>query len=120
MKEFRADCKTRITEQFYNGVPPDDVTITQFFPQAHNFGFAAASACGDSDGNCRVHTLAPNFHIPLCLHDDIDLSVGIFTWHFDATSPATLPHGDYIMLPPQVEELRFGLFRRILTEVLVP
>jgi hypothetical protein len=119
--QYSGIVKTRITEQFYNGPPPDDVTITQFFPQSHSFGFAWASFCGDSDGNCRTKSGAPKFYIPLCLHDDISFSVGIsFTWSFPATSPAALPHGTYIMLPPHIEERRFGLFRRVLTEVLVP
>lgn len=120
MLQYTGAVKTRITEQFYNGAPPDDVTITQFFPQAHNFGFAWASACGDTDGNCRTKSGAPLFHIPLCLHDDLALSVGANTWTFAATSPAALPHGDYIMLPPHVERWRFGVFRRLLIEVLVP
>jgi hypothetical protein len=119
--QYSGIVKTRITEQFYNGPPPDDVTITQFFPQAHSFGFAWASFCGTTDGNCRTKSGAPKFYIPLCLHDDIAFSVGVaFTWSFPATTPAALPHGSYIMLPPHVEERRFGLFRRILTEVLVP
>lgn len=120
MSQYTGAVKTRITEQFYNGAPPDDVTITQFFPQAHNFGFAWASACGDTDGNCRTKSGAPLFHVPLCLHDDLSLSVGANVWTFAATTPAALPHGDYIMLPPHVERWRFGVFRRLLIEVLVP
>lgn len=120
MRQYTGPVKARYTEQFYNGAPPDDVTITQFFPQAHNFGFAWASACGDSDGNCRTKSGAPLFHIPLCLHDDLSLSIGALVWTFDATSPATLPHETYIMLPPHVERWRFGVFRRVLTEVFVP
>lgn len=119
-KQYHGPVRTRITEQFYNGVPPDDVTITQFFPEAHNFGYAWWSACGDSDGNCVTKTGAPHFHIPLCLHDDLILSIGAVFFTFAATSPAALPHGNYIMLPPHVERWRFGVFRRVLTEVFVP
>lgn len=120
MNQYSGPVKTRITEQFYDGTPPDDVTITQFFPQAHNFGFAWASACGTTDGNCRTKSGAPKFTIPLCLHDDLTLTIGAITFTFAATSPASLPHGSYIMLPPRVERRGFGVFRRILTEVLVP
>jgi hypothetical protein len=121
MKQYTGSVKTRMTEQFYNGVPPDDVTITQFFPETHNFGFAWASACGDADGNCRTKSGAPNFHIPLCLHGALSLTIGAFiVFNFAATTPAVLPHGNYIMLPPHVERWRFGVFRRVLTEVLVP
>lgn len=121
--------KARYTEQFYNGVPPDDVVIDQFFPQSHTFGFAFASVCGcGSDSTSRVRAIAPQYKIPLCLHDDLTLCVGggvacagaPFSWTFPATSPAVLPHGSYIMLPPHVERWRFGVFRRVLTEVLVP
>ena len=118
--QYNGPVKARMTEQFYNGVPPDDVTITQFFPQAHKFGFAWASTCGDSDGNCRTKSGAPEFYVPLCLHDDLSLSVGANVWTFPATNPAVLPHGDYIMLTPHVERWRFGVFRRVLTEVLIP
>ncbi len=121
MKQYAGIVKTRITEQFYNGPPPDDVAIDQFFPETHHFGYAWFSVCGDDDGNCTTKTGAPEFHIPLCLHDDITLSIGAFiTFPFGATSPAVLPHGDYIMLAPHVERWRFGVFRRVLTEVLVP
>lgn len=121
--------KARYTEQFYFGVPPDDVTITQFFPESHTFGFAFASVCGcGSDNTARVTAIAPQFQIPLCIHDDFKLCVGAtaacvgapFSWTFAATNPAALPHGTYIMLPPHVERWRFGVFRRVLTEVLVP
>lgn len=132
MSQYSGIVKTRITEQFYYGAPPDDVVITQFFPQSHNFGYAWSSVCGDSDGNCRTKSGAPEFHIPLCLHNDLTVCIGIGTtypqdcslashvWDFAATSPAALPHGDYIMLAPHVERWRFGVFRRVLTEVLVP
>lgn len=118
--QYSGPVKTRITEQFYNGPPPDDVNIYQFFPQSHAFGFAWASACGDDDGNCRTLADAPHFYIPLCLHDNLTLSIGLNVWNFSATTPAALPSGDYIMLPPHVERWRFGVFRRVLTEVLVP
>lgn len=120
MNQYHGIVKTRVTEQFYDGPPPDDVTITQFFPQAHNFGFAWASACGDADGNCRTKSGALKFFVPLCLHDDLSLSIGANIWTFAATSPAVLPHGNYIMLAPHVERWRFGAYRRVLTEVLVP
>ncbi len=131
VQQYTGMVKTRITEQFYYGVPPDDVTITQFFPQSHHFGFAWCSSCGDSDGNCRTKSGAPEFHIPLCLHDDLLLCIGNFTpgtcadgstfpFPFAATSPAALPHGSYITLAPHVERWRFGVFRRVITEVLVP
>ncbi len=127
MTQYSGIVKTRVTEQFYDGPPPDDVSITQFFPESHNFGFAFASVCGCGEG-AVVRALAPEFHIPLCLHDDITLCVGggalcagaPYSWPFAATSPAVLPHGDYIMLAPHVERWRFGVFRRVLTEVLVP
>ncbi len=120
MNQYSGMVKARITEQFYSGSPPDDVTITQFFPQAHHFGFAWASTCGSTDADCHTKSGAPEFHIPLCLHDDLSLSVGVNVWNFAATSPAILPHGDYIMLAPHVERWRFGVFKRILTEILVP
>lgn len=120
MNQYSGIVKSRVTEQFYNGPPPDDVTITQFFPQSHHFGFAWWSACGDSDGNCRTKSGSPEFHVPLALHDDLSLSVGANVWTFPATDPAVLPHSDYIMLAPHVERWRFGVFRRVLTEVLVP
>ncbi len=121
VNQYSGIVQTRITEQFFNGPPPDDVTIIQFFPHSHHFGFAWASFCGTTDGDCRTKSGAPEFHIPLCLHDDLDLSVGALPhWTFAATSPAALPHGDYIMLAPHVERWRFGVFRRVLTEVLVP
>ncbi len=119
--QYSGPVKTRITEQFYNGPPPDDIVIYQFFPQSHDFGYAWSSFCGDGDGNCTTKSGAPEFNIPLCLHDDISLSIGIYTsWSFPATTPSVLPSGDYIMLPPHVERWRFGVFRRVLTEVLVP
>jgi hypothetical protein len=121
MNQYTGMVKTRVTEQFYNGVPPDDVVITQFFPHEHTFGFAWASACGSSDTSCRTKSGAPKFYIPLCLHGDLTLTIGAFiTFSFPATTPAVLPHGSYIMLPPHVERWRFGVFRRVLTEVLVP
>lgn len=121
INQYSGDVKTRVTEQFYNGPPPDDVTITQFFPQSHHFGFAWSSFCGDNDGNCRTKSGAPEFYLPLSLHDDLTLTIGIFhVFSFPATSPAVLPHGDYIMLAPHIERWRFGVFRRVLTEVLVP
>ncbi len=128
MNQYSGIVKTRITEQFYNGTPPDDVSITQFFPQSHNFGFAWSWFCGcTADGAGSTKSGAPEFHIPLCLHDDLRLCIGntgctIYShlWEFPATSPAVLPHGDYIMLAPHVERWRFGVFRRVLTEVLVP
>src|SRR2546430_13442370 len=106
--QYSGEVKTRVTEQFYNGPPPDDQTITQFFPQSHMFGFAWASACGDTNGNCRTKSGAPRFEISLCLHDDFTLSIGANTWSFPATVPAALPHGSYIMLAPHVERWRFG------------
>lgn len=118
--QYTGNVKTRITEQFYAGPPPDDVTITQFFPQAHSFGYAWSSACGDTDGSCRTKSGAPKFYIPLCLHDALDLTINSIHFTFPATTPSVLPHGSYIMLPPQVERWRFGAFRRVLTEVLVP
>ncbi len=127
MNQYSGTVSTRVTEQFYNGPPPDDVTVTQFFPQAHHFGYAWSSFCGDDDGNCRTKSGAPEFHIPLCLHDDLRLCIGnvgctVYSalWTFAATTPSALPHGDYIMIPPRVERWRFGVFRRVLTEVLVP
>jgi len=129
LNQYSGEVKTRVTEQFYNGPPPDDVTITQFFPETHHFGFAWSSFCGDSDGNCRTKSGAPEFHIPLCLHDDFTVCIGhpalhcadtSLLWNFPATSPATLPHGTYVMLRPHVERWRFGVFRRVLIEVLVP
>ncbi len=121
LNQYRGQVKTRITEQFYFGTPPDDITIDQFFPQSHTFGFAFAATCGcGSDDTARVTAIAPQFHIPDCLHDDLNLLVGSFTWSFPATSPAALPHGSYIMLAPHIERWRFGVFRRVLTEVLVP
>src|SRR6266478_3608379 len=120
LSQYTGFVRSRITEQFYNDVPPDDVTITQFCPQTHHFGFAWASACGDADGNCRTKSGAPEFHIPLCLHGDLSLSIGTNVWTFPATSPPVLPHGEYIMLAPHVERWRFGVFRRTLTEVFVP
>ncbi len=121
VSQYSGIVKTRITEQFYNGSPPDDQSIVQFFPQAHHFGFAWASFCGTTDGDCRTKSGAPEFHIPLCLHDDITLTIGIaISFFFPATTPAILPHGDYIMLAPHVERWRFGVFRRVLTEILVP
>ncbi len=127
VSQYSGIVKTRITEQFYNGPPPDDESIIQFFPQAHHFGFAWSSFCGTTDGDCRTKSGAPEFHIPLCLHDDLLLCIGgpgcvgaTIYWTFPATTPATLPHGDYIMLAPHVERWRFGVFRRVLTEVLVP
>jgi hypothetical protein len=121
MKQYTGEVKTRITERFYNGVPPDDITLTQFFPQSHNFGYAWASFCGDSDGNCVTKSGAPHFHIPLCLHGALSLSIGLFTtWSFAATTPAALPHGSYIMYDINVERWRFGVFRRTLVEILVP
>jgi hypothetical protein len=120
--QYSGQVKTRVTEQFFNGPPPDDVTIIQFFPQSHHFGFAFASVCGcGSDSTARVVAIAPEFHIPLCLHEDLTLTIGLaFSWFFPATVPAVLPHGSYIMLAPHVERWRFGVFRRVLTEVLVP
>ncbi len=121
LDQYSGPVKTRITEQFYNGAPPDDVVIYQFFPQSHDFGYAWSSFCGDDDGNCTTKSGAPEFNIPLCLHGDISLSIGAFTtWFFPATTPSALPSGNYIMLPPHVERWRFGVFRRVLTEVLVP
>lgn len=120
MKQYHGPVKTRITEQFYNGVPPDDVTITQFFPEAHDFGFAWSSACGSTDGDCHTKSGAPHFHIPLCLHDDLTLTLFSATFNFAATNPAALPHGSYIMLTPHIERWRFGVYRRVLTEVYVP
>ncbi len=119
--QYGGQVKTRITEQFYNGAPPDDTAIYQFFPQSHNFGYAWSSFCGDSDGNCTTKSGAPEFNIPLCLHDDLSLSIGIYiSWTFPATTPAVLPSGTYIMRDIHVERWRFGVFRRVLTEVLVP
>ncbi len=119
--QYGGQVKTRITEQFYNGAPPDDTAIYQFFPQSHNFGYAWSSFCGDSDGNCTTKSGAPEFNIPLCLHDDLSLSIGIYiSWTFAATTPAVLPSGTYIMRDIHVERWRFGVFRRVLTEVLVP
>ncbi len=120
IQQYSGEVKTRITEQYYNGPPPDDVDIIQFFPQSHHFGFAWYSVCGSDDGSCRTKTGAPEFHVPLCLHDDLSLSVGAITWTFPATIPSALPHGDYIMLRPVVRRMRLGLYQRILTEVLVP
>lgn len=122
MNQYRGTVKTRVTEQFYDGPPPDDVTITQFFPQSHNFGFAWAYYCGcTEDGPQTTRSAAPKFYIPLCLHDDLSLNVGsLHVWTFPATNPAVLPHGDYIMLAPHIERWRFGVFRRVLIEVLVP
>jgi hypothetical protein len=119
--QYTGNVKTRITEQFYNGVPPDDVAMTQFFAQSHSFGFAWASFCGSTDGDCRTKSGQVKFNIPLCLHDDLTLSVGAFhVWNFPATDPPALPHGTYVMLRPVVERWRFGIFRRVLTEALVP
>lgn len=130
-KHYRGVVKAKYTEQFYNGVPPDDVTVYQFFPQQHTFGFAFASVCGcGSDSTSRVTAIAPQFHIPLCLHDDITLCVGgglgcvgaPFAWTFAATTPSlsTYPASTYIMLQPHVERWRFGVYRRVLTEIFVP
>ncbi len=127
MNQYSGMVDTRITEQFYNGPPPNDISATKFFPQAHHFGYAWSSFCGDDDGNCRTKSGAPEFHIPLCLHGDLRLCIGntgctIYSalWVFAATSPSGLPHGTYIMIAPHVERWRFGVFRRVLTEVLVP
>jgi len=121
IKPYVGEVKTRITEQFYIGPPPDDVVVYQFFPESHNFGFAWASACGDSDGNCVTKSGAPHFYIPPCLHDEVTFCIGsAATWTFPATTPAALPSSTYIMLSPHVEERAFGLFRRVLTEVFVP
>lgn len=120
MQQYHGPVKTRITEQFYFGIPPDDVSIDQFFPQSHNFGYAWWSACGTSDGTCRTKTGAPHFHIPLCLHGDLVLTIAAIVFTFPATTPSALPHGSYIMLPPHIERWRLGVFRRVLTEVLVP
>lgn len=121
MSQFTGEVPTRITEQFYIGPPPNDVTPYQFFPESHNFGFAWASACGSSDGSCITKSGAPHFRIPLCLHPDVTFCIGTAaTWFFAATTPSALPSGDYIMLSPHIEERTFGLFRRVLTEVLVP
>jgi hypothetical protein len=116
--QYSGVVKTRVTEQFFNGVPPDNVPITQFCPQSHHFGFAWASACTDP---CRTKSGAPEFHLPLSLHGDLTLSVGaLHVWNFPATFPDSLPHGSYITLTPHVERWRFGVFRRVVTEVLVP
>ena len=120
MSQYRGQVKTRITEQFYNGAPPDDVVITQFCPQSHNFGFAWASACGSSSSDCRTKSGVELFRIPLCLHNAFSVSIGGIVWNFPATSPAVLPHGQYVMLAPHVERWRFGIFRRLLVEALVP
>lgn len=129
--QYSGVVKARYTEQFYYGVPPDDVVIDQFFPQSHTFGFAFASVCNcGSNTTASVTAIAPQFKIPLCIHDTFSLCVGNpvpfvcsgapFSWTFNATTPAALPHGSYIMLPPHVERWRFGVWRRVLTEVLVP
>jgi len=122
LTQYRGPVKARYREQFYNGPPPDDIDITQFFPQSHVFGFAFASVCGcGSDNTSRVTAIAPQYRIPLCLHDDLSLNVGVsFTWNFSATSPAALPHGSYITLQPHIERWRFGIFRRVITQILVP
>jgi hypothetical protein len=120
---YNGPVKARITEQFlYNSgdPPPDDQTVVQFFPQAHSFGFAWASTCGDTDGNCRTKSGAPKFEIDLCLHDDLTLSVGVHTWTFAATDPAVLPHGTYILRDVHIERWRFGVYRRLLVEDFVP
>ncbi len=120
VNQYSGQVKTRITEQFFNGPPPDDVSPTQFFPQAHHFGFAWSSACGSDDSTCRTKSGAPEFHLPLALHPDLTLTLGVHVWTFGATTPPSLPHGSYITLKPYVERWRFGVFHRIITEVLVP
>ena len=37
IQQYSGEVKTRITEQYYNGPPPDDIDIIQFFPQSHTF-----------------------------------------------------------------------------------
>ncbi len=129
LNQYTGIVTTRITEDF---VTDPNATfpvagVTQFFPEAHVFGFAFASVCGCGEG-AVVRAISPEFHIPLCLHDVMTLCVGggaacagaPYSWTFAATSPAVLPHGSYITLGSRIERWRFGVFHRVFTEVLVP
>ncbi len=130
MDQYTGIVTTRITEDFVTDpsstFPVSD--ITQFFPQAHNFGYAWSWFCGCTDDGAKaIRSGAPEFHIPLCLHDDLRLCIGnvgctVYSalWTFPATNPAVLPHGSYITVGKHVERWRFGVYRRVFTEVLVP
>ena len=89
-RNYSGFVKARYTEQFFSGVPPDNVTIDQFFPRSHTFGFAWASACGGPPATCKSG--APTFRLPPTLHPLTVLVIGAFSTTLAATTPTSLPH----------------------------
>jgi hypothetical protein len=121
---YAGPCRALVTESFTNGPPGDAVSITQFFPKAHEIGYTWGffnTGCGTCRAQAKTWSISPTLHDAITIGGGVTLSHGEFTSTLPATDPIGLPApGTLITKSVNVERWRFGVFFRRLTQIYVP